>query len=235
MNDNPGGAIETAYKGHRFRSRLEARWAVFFDALNIRWRYESEGYEKTVGGSVFRYLPDFYLPTTGTWVEVKGDMADHDAQRMYSFLRNTCPMPDFTDSALMEFQADRAIKPRRFVDSSCTGLLMLGDIPDPNDGIPCHRLIQHHLTFRVENAYFAPEKLSKIHSPAAYLAFHLTGDQDFMLDSGEIPQSPEKISPQNAAKLFRLQPLSIPTSGPTYTHAGLTAARSARFEFGENG
>ena len=25
--------IETAYKGYRFRSRLEARWAVFFDAI----------------------------------------------------------------------------------------------------------------------------------------------------------------------------------------------------------
>jgi hypothetical protein len=27
-------AIETSYKGYRFRSRLEARWAVFFDALD---------------------------------------------------------------------------------------------------------------------------------------------------------------------------------------------------------
>lgn len=25
--------IETEYKGYRFRSRLEARWAVFFDTL----------------------------------------------------------------------------------------------------------------------------------------------------------------------------------------------------------
>ena len=29
-------AIETKYKGYRFRSRLEARWAVFFDALGIK-------------------------------------------------------------------------------------------------------------------------------------------------------------------------------------------------------
>lgn len=29
--------IETKYKGYRFRSRLEARWAVFFDALGISW------------------------------------------------------------------------------------------------------------------------------------------------------------------------------------------------------
>jgi len=30
-------AIRTKYKEHLFRSRLEARWAVFFDALGIRW------------------------------------------------------------------------------------------------------------------------------------------------------------------------------------------------------
>ena len=27
--------IETHYKGYRFRSRLEARWAVFFDAAKL--------------------------------------------------------------------------------------------------------------------------------------------------------------------------------------------------------
>lgn len=37
-------AIETTYNGYRFRSRLEARWAVFFDALGIQWKYEREGY-----------------------------------------------------------------------------------------------------------------------------------------------------------------------------------------------
>ncbi len=35
-------AIETRYKGYRFRSRLEARWAVFFDHLKIEWEYEPD-------------------------------------------------------------------------------------------------------------------------------------------------------------------------------------------------
>ncbi len=61
-------AIETIYKGHRFRSRLEARWAVFFDALDIRWEYEKEGYD--LDG--LWYLPDFYLPDHKYWIEVKG-------------------------------------------------------------------------------------------------------------------------------------------------------------------
>ncbi|MBM4140452.1 MAG: hypothetical protein FJ242_03010 [Nitrospira sp.] len=51
--------IETIYKGYRFRSRLEARWAVFFDALNIPYQYEVEGFKMANGD---KYLPDFLLP-----------------------------------------------------------------------------------------------------------------------------------------------------------------------------
>ena len=60
--------IETHYKGYRFRSRLEARWGVFFDVLRIGWEYEREGFEFDNG---VRYLPDFYLPDYRTWCEVK--------------------------------------------------------------------------------------------------------------------------------------------------------------------
>ena len=38
-------AIQTEYKGYLFRSRLEARWAVFFDACGVDWEYEPEGYD----------------------------------------------------------------------------------------------------------------------------------------------------------------------------------------------
>jgi len=66
----PLKAIPTRYKGYHFRSRLEARWAVFFDALDIQYMYESEGYELRDGT---KYLPDFYLPelSGGLHVEVK--------------------------------------------------------------------------------------------------------------------------------------------------------------------
>lgn len=50
-------AIETRYKGYRFRSRLEARWAVVLDHLGIEWEYEPEGYETSAGW----YLPDFRI------------------------------------------------------------------------------------------------------------------------------------------------------------------------------
>lgn len=50
--------IETRYSGYRFRSRLEARWAVFFDAMAWAWRYEADTYN--VPG-IGWYLPDFVL------------------------------------------------------------------------------------------------------------------------------------------------------------------------------
>lgn len=72
-------AIETQYKGYRFRSRLEARWAVWMDTLGIEWKYEPEGFEFPDGT---RYLPDFWIPApdvagkisrkSGYWLEIKG-------------------------------------------------------------------------------------------------------------------------------------------------------------------
>lgn len=60
--------INTKYNKYNFRSRIEARWAVFFDKLGWEWRYEDEGYQLE---SVY-YLPDFYFPELNTYAEVKG-------------------------------------------------------------------------------------------------------------------------------------------------------------------
>ncbi len=62
-------AIETYYDGYRFRSRLEARWAIFFNELGIKFEYEPQGYVLKSGET---YLPDFYLPFFGpSYCEVK--------------------------------------------------------------------------------------------------------------------------------------------------------------------
>ena len=66
-------AIETNYQGCRFRSRLEARWAVFFEHITVKWKYEPQGYQIGFEGRTRNYLPDFYLPDLDVWVEVKGD------------------------------------------------------------------------------------------------------------------------------------------------------------------
>lgn len=72
-------ALPTYYEGVTFRSRLEARWAIVFDRLNIPWEYEKEGYALPAGN----YLPDFWLPTVrgGMWFEVKGqEPTEHENQ-----------------------------------------------------------------------------------------------------------------------------------------------------------
>lgn len=68
--------IETYYNGYRFRSRLEARWAVFFDAMGIKYEYEPEG---IMEGDT-PYLPDFYLPEFHSFFEVKRDKFDMDKE-----------------------------------------------------------------------------------------------------------------------------------------------------------
>lgn len=116
-------AIETRYAGHRFRSRLEARWAVFFDHLGVRWDYEPEGY--LVDGRA--YLPDFVLqdlPFQGahTSVEVKGDPAKLDVDLLAATL----------DS-----------------NESWTGTLILGGFPRSDDvGTPTHGVLERNADAR---------------------------------------------------------------------------------------
>jgi len=96
---------ETKYKNIVFRSRLEARWAVFFDALNIRWKYEPEGYVLNDGTS---YLPDFYLENVGghigknngegIFVEIKGNLTDYDKKKINGFEYPIVVLGDIPDS-----------------------------------------------------------------------------------------------------------------------------------------
>jgi hypothetical protein len=59
--------IETRFDGYRFRSRLEARWAVFFKTIGLSYEYEKEGFHLDDE----MYLPDFWLPQVSLWAEVK--------------------------------------------------------------------------------------------------------------------------------------------------------------------
>lgn len=67
-------AIDTVYDGLKFRSRLEARWAVFFKFNRISYSYEPEGFELPHGW----YLPDLWLPDHKIWVEIKQGQPTED-------------------------------------------------------------------------------------------------------------------------------------------------------------
>ena len=62
-------AVPTEYGGTTFRSRLEADWAMTLDGAQIKWQYEPEAITLP-SGTV--YIPDFWLPEIGVWLEVKG-------------------------------------------------------------------------------------------------------------------------------------------------------------------
>jgi len=81
-------AIETVYNGYRFRSRLEARWAVFFDVLGMEYTYEPEGFEFEDGT---KYLPDFFLPGSGFFFEVKPYSLTEDELQKVRCLDNSPP------------------------------------------------------------------------------------------------------------------------------------------------
>ncbi len=103
--------IQTEYKGYKFRSRLEARWAVFFDACGVSWEYEPEGFVLSDGKY---YLPDFLLHGvdgrggSDLYVEVKGKMTEEDAEKIICF------------SGIKDSKDGRAITP----------ILVLPGIPD---------------------------------------------------------------------------------------------------------
>lgn len=103
-------AIETSYSGFRFRSRIEARWAVFFNTLGIPFEYEKEGYVLPSGN----YLPDFWLPAQDCFVEIKGesptnlemekvgDLVEATKKRAFIFFGGI-EVPDFTQETAFAF------------------------------------------------------------------------------------------------------------------------------------
>lgn len=99
MNDIK--AIETEYNRYKFCSRLEARWAVFFDALNIPYEYKPDGFEFVEDGT--SYLPDFYLPDCKQFFEAKQSITKKDCTRIMAPIRNGYPVvigyPDGTFQA----------------------------------------------------------------------------------------------------------------------------------------
>jgi hypothetical protein len=114
--------IETTYMGYKFRSRLEAKWAVFFDALGIAWEYEFEGFVLRDGTW---YLPDFWLPTFdgGMWAEVKPSGGDFQTARQFAY---------DAERAMWLCEGVPAIRAYRYI------LLMpSGDLEGPRDLAEC--------------------------------------------------------------------------------------------------
>lgn len=205
-------AIETRYAGCVFRSRLEARWAVFFDELGIEWEYEPQGFE-TEGvcwSSGGRYLPDFYLPNLhncdwggpGVYVEVKGSDASVDPRKLEV-------MADLID----------------FGGPLANGLLLLGPIPDAQRAtLISHMLLVHDKGVRVKWACLG-SKTMLVHS----LLRHWCPNEGACIEGDMARATWEPMSHR------------VGTVGGgdwsmgTKISTAYAAARSARFEHGHSG
>ena len=149
----------TEYAGCLFRSRLEARWAVFFDTLNIKWEYEPERY--TLGPTYRYYHGD--KSQRGAWwytdLDHFNSLSDEEKNKCVveedSYLEY---LPDFylpkfdtwvdvkgvydeKDNRITLSSVDHRLLPihrqsdlpREDLDTN--GLLYLGNIPDPTSTV----------------------------------------------------------------------------------------------------
>lgn len=74
--------IETEWNDWLFRSRTEARHAVFMDTLAVAFDYEPEGYDLD---GVW-YLPDYFLRQQQAWLEIKGEYPNAEEMRKAKLL-----------------------------------------------------------------------------------------------------------------------------------------------------
>ena len=82
--------IPTTYRGTNFRSRLEARWAVFMDTAGVEWVYEPKLYDL---GNGTRYLPDFWVPGLKAHIEVKPPHVPREAWEKTWLLSSLTQLP----------------------------------------------------------------------------------------------------------------------------------------------
>lgn len=199
-------AIETRYKGYRFRSRLEARWAVFFDHLGWKWKYEHQGYKIGYNDQI-AWLPDFEVVTPEgqhLYVEVKGhpDFFNRNNEWLDHLDFGGGP-PGFQDSMYADdFGPD--VKP----------LLLLGDIPNVLSAYAAMNVcvIAHH---KGVGAFFVPLMFWGLDLK------NLRGRKQ--VDSGV------------GLKDFQARVYPVGSVHGDEISDALLAARRARFEHGESG
>lgn len=196
-------AIQTYYNGYWYRSRLEARWAVFFDAAGIKYVYEPEGF---VGFDGSKYLPDFYLPVEDIYVEVKG--CDEKLEDDWSKIANA-----------IDFGATPVSK----------GLLLLGEIPNPESfefgTVPLFSFLYRNEGIVCDYATFEKGKI--VYGEKA-IADMLVNNDKLLIDYCDCFEEHVPKVVTTAERWYFLARYRLDVIADYYKKA-----RTARFEFGE--
>jgi hypothetical protein len=82
---NANKARRTVWNGYLFRSRLEARWSIFFEYLQIDYLYEPKTFPMP---NDTHYTPDFYLPAYKMWLEIKPTYPTEEERTKAKMLSN---------------------------------------------------------------------------------------------------------------------------------------------------
>lgn len=230
-------AIETTYAGHQFRSRLEARWAVFFNYLGIEWQYEPQGFVICGPAGRWTYLPDFYLPKLDVWVEVKGNASALDWEML---------------ATAADGWAVSSLPPsRRAYSGNCTSsseavcdcggcgsaILVLGNIPSEAKQAAAwsrpwahevsrvdHYLVVNKKATQIIGAWFNDNGALKVERHREYGIFDGTGSTSVEWFRGAPPTNIDQAA-------------YVQVLGTSFekVRAAYTAARKARFEHGRQG
>jgi hypothetical protein len=201
--------IETRYKGYRFRSRLEARWAVWFDHLGLEWQYEPERFP--VGDCT--YLPDFWLPDLGCWAEVKGVVDQSTLDLLVAAANPHGGLPaDPTGRAWA-----RSDGPAR--------MLLLGQIPAPTGG-----WVHTRFDFREGEVHLSTVAFQSVMSVEVSRPMV---SRPVLIGEPAPPSAGWVSSPERRSLLAGRDHGMLKRDG--FVHEAYMAARSARFEYGDSG
>lgn len=217
MHDHGPKPIETVYAGCRFRSRLEARWAVFFDRLGIEWEYEPQGFEGDYG----RYLPDFRL-RRALWTAPLGNpwAGLEETRDVYVEVKGTDGQVTQADRLRMGWLID-------WMGPLSPGLLLLGPIPRPG------RRYSHDLCFWHKGVALGAVEFKECGYPTraalAVAECEMYRDQWAV----EIFDGDSECLPSSAT--WDAHPLQSRAKVDQSVDDAYTAARSARFEHGQRG
>lgn len=170
-------AIPTTYKGIEYRSKLEAKVAMFLTLGQISFEYEPERLGNENGEE---YNPDFYLPDTDDWIEVKGKREGYEQE---------------------------ILKASRFVtyDGPIKRLIIISEIPDPEvmgmPHFPCYYgqklfngqnilstgwyffqdMEYGHFEGHISGAHYCPPHISKWHYEGYLQDFDISPVSDLVL------------------------------------------------------
>lgn len=76
---------KTIYKGITFDSSWEAKYAEWLDVNNIKWERCKTSFPYVYQNCKKNYIPDFYLPITEEYIEIKGIKTEKDDAKWNQF------------------------------------------------------------------------------------------------------------------------------------------------------